>query len=92
MTRFEVLLSETARRQLSAMPPEAQDRIKEKLRDLTNGPYRSGPKLDIKRLKGPKRDYFRLRIGPFRAIYSIDGDRILVTKILLRSKAYDWID
>ena len=43
-------------------------------------------------MKGPRRDYFRLRMGDYRAIYVVDGDRVLVARILPRSKAYEWLD
>ena len=92
MMKFEVLLSETARRQLKNLPPDTQDHIKLSLAELKNDPYRPRPKADIKRLKGPKRDYYRLRIGNYRAIYVIDEYKVKVAKILPRSKAYDWIE
>jgi mRNA-degrading endonuclease RelE of RelBE toxin-antitoxin system len=92
LTIFEVLLSETARRQLSEIPPNDRAKVKDKLRELKTEPYRSGPKTDIKKLKGPKKSYCRLRVGQYRAIYIIEGETVLVAKILLRSKAYDWIE
>ena len=92
MTNYEVLLSRTARRQMADLPPEIQERVKEKLKELKNSPYKAGPKMDIKKLKGPKRFYYRIRIGDHRTIYVIDGNRVLVAKILPRDKAYDWID
>jgi mRNA-degrading endonuclease RelE of RelBE toxin-antitoxin system len=92
LTNYEVLLSRTARRHMADLPPEIQERVKEKLRELKNSPYKAGPKMDIKKLKGPKRFYYRIRIGDLRAIYVIDGNRVLIAKILPRDKAYDWID
>jgi len=89
---FEVLLSETARKQLKDLPESVQQRIKRALVELKEDPFRSRPKADIKRLKGPDRDYHRLRIGDFRAIYVVEGQKVLVAKILPRSKAYRWLD
>jgi len=77
---------------MADLPPEIQERVKEKLKELKISPYKAGPKMDIKKLKGPKRFYYRLRIDDHRAIYVIDGNRVLVAKILPRDKAYDWID
>jgi mRNA interferase RelE/StbE len=67
-------------------------KVVKKLRELEKDPYRSRPKVDIKKLKGPNKDYYRLRIGNYRAIYVIKGNKIMIAKILPRSKAYDWID
>jgi mRNA-degrading endonuclease RelE of RelBE toxin-antitoxin system len=69
-----------------------QDRIKKALALLKDDPFTPRPKADIKKLKGPRRDYFRLRIGDHRAIYVIEEKRVFVAKILPRSKAYDWVE
>ena len=72
MTKYEVLVSETARRQLEALDRDTRARIKRALRGIDL----SLPA--IRRLKGPKRDYFRLRVGEYRVILTVRGDRILV--------------
>ena len=92
MKTFEVLLSETARKQLKDLPEAVQQRIMQALAELKEDPFRPRPKADIKRLKGPDRDYYRQRIGDFRVIYVVEGQRVLVAKILHRSKAYRWIE
>ncbi len=92
MTKYEVLLSQTALRQLREMPDREQERVKRALALLEEDPFRPRPKADIKRLKGPERDYYRQRIGNHRAIYVVEGERVLVAKILPRSKAYEWLD
>ena len=90
--KYEVLLSETAIRQLKRLPPDLQKRIKKALTELRAEPFKPRAKADIKKLKGPKRDYYRLKVGDYRAIYVVEGKSVLVAKILPRSKAYDWIE
>lgn len=92
MRKYRVLLSETARSQLQDLPDGIQDRVRRALEQLGDDPYRSRPGVDIKRLRGPGRDYHRLRTGDHRAIYVVEDDRVLVAKILQRSKAYRWLD
>ena len=92
MKIFEVLLSETARKQLKDLPEAAQQRIKRALGELKEDPFHPRPKADIKRSKGPDREYHRQRIGDFRVVYVVEGQRVLVAKILPRSKAYNWIE
>ena len=92
MTKYRVLLSETARTQLKRLPDKLQKRIKKALSELGTDPYKPRPKCDIKRVKGPKRLYYRLRVGNYRAIYVVENDNVKVAKILPRSKAYDWIE
>jgi mRNA interferase RelE/StbE len=79
-------VSETARRQLGSLPLDMQAKVKRKLRKLEEDPYQPRSKVDIKKLKGPKKDYYRLRIGNYRAIYVIEGNKVMVAKILPRSK------
>jgi len=90
--KYNVLLSDTARRQLKSLHAETQQRIKGALTELSEDPYHSRPRADIKKLVGPKREYYRLRIGNYRVIYVIKEKDILVAKILSRSKAYHWIE
>jgi mRNA interferase RelE/StbE len=92
LTNYKVLLSETARAQLKRLPNKLQKRIKKALSELGTDPYKPRPKCDIKKIKGPKRYYYRLRIGNYRAIYVVDDKKVKVAKILPRSKAYDWIE
>jgi mRNA interferase RelE/StbE len=89
---YRVFLSETAQRQLRDLPVTTQLRIKRALAELEDNPFRPRPKADIKRMKGPDRDYFRQRIGDYRAIYVVEGHRVLVAKILPRSRAYQWLE
>ncbi len=86
MTKYEVLVSQTARKQLEALDKGTRARIKRALRNID--PSRS----TVKRLKGPKRDYFRLRVGEYRVILTVEGKRVLVVKILHRRVAYHWVD
>lgn len=86
MTKYEVLVSQTARKQLEALDKGSRARIKRALRHID--PSRS----TVKRLKGPKRDYFRLRVGEYRVMFTVEGKRVLVVKILHRRVAYHWVD
>ncbi len=86
MTEHEVLVSETARKQLEALDKGTRARIKRALRNID--PSRS----TVKRLKGPKRDYFRLRVGEYRVMFTVEGKRVLVVRILHRRVAYSWVD
>ncbi len=86
MTKYEVLVSQTAKKQLEALDKGTRARIKRALRNID--PSRS----TVKRLKGPKRDYFRLRVGEYRVMFTVEGKRVLVVRILHRRVAYSWVD
>lgn len=89
---YEVLISKQALKQLNNLEKEIQNRIKEKLRVLKKDPYKSGSKVDIKKLTGsynPK--LYRLRIGDYRIIYALTNNEIKITEIIRRSKGYKFL-
>lgn len=45
------------------------------------------PLGDVKRLQGYE-DYYRLRIGDLRIVYSLDGNKIIISAVLPRGEAY----
>ena len=92
MKGYRVFPSETVRRQLRDLSERTQTRIKQALTELEQDPFHPRPKADIKRLKGPDRDYYRQRIGDYQAIYVVEGRRVLVAKILPRGKAHEWLE
>ncbi len=92
MTTYEVTLSQTALRQFKALDKKMQDRMHSGLNQLKEDPFVKRPKADIKKLKGPNRDYYRLRVGKFRAIYVVEEMVVKVAKILPRSDAYKWLE
>lgn len=90
--KFEVLLSETAVNQLRGIDKKIQKTIKRHLKELATDPFRKRAKADIKKLKGFKEpELFRLRVGKFRIIYSIEKSKVKVTEIIRREKGYKWL-
>lgn len=52
-------------------------------------------KVDVKRIKGKKNDYFRIRLGSYRVIYTVINGKIVVVSTLLagaRGDIYKKID
>ena len=92
MTAYEVLLSTTAAKEFKSLQKIEQNRIREKLNDLAKDPYNNSQRLDIEKLTGTSRIYYRLRVGDYRVIYFLDDDGIKVVRIATRSDAYSWLD
>ena len=90
--KFSVLVSDTARKFLQRRPAKERERIKKGLSCLSEDPFTSRPNADIKKLQGKKRDYYRLRIGDFRAIYIVEENIVRVAYIMIRQKDYSWLD
>lgn len=74
---FKIIYSKSARKYLLKMPSKLQKRVLEKVCLLAKDPYISNN--NIRKLVG--REAYRLRIGDFRVIYSIN-DEILVIDVI----------
>ena len=83
--KYEVEVTNSARRQIERLPKEMQSRILTRLLELENNPR---PEDSLK-LKGFK-DTHRIRIGNYRAIYEIhDKDKVVVIlKCMHRREIY----
>jgi mRNA interferase RelE/StbE len=71
---YQVILSSKAEKELDHLDPDLQARITRKLLLLSSNPRPSG----AKKLQGSDNEY-RIRIGDYRAIYTIEDKIILVT-------------
>lgn len=83
---FEVVIAESAQRDLRRVPNPFRSTIRGKIDGLAEIPR---PRLAIP-MKGEARGQWRLRVGDYRVLYVIDdADRtVLVTRVLHRSEAY----
>ena len=46
-------------------------------------------KVDVKRIKGKKNDYFRIRLGGWRVVYAVINGKIVVINTLLAGSRGD---
>jgi mRNA-degrading endonuclease RelE of RelBE toxin-antitoxin system len=89
LTKFEVLLSETAHKQLVEMGEKDEARMRQALKQVAAQPYRRRSGADIKKLVGTDPAMYRLRVGDWRALFFIVGTEVRVTSIRRRENAYD---
>lgn len=76
---MEILITKTAVKNIKKLDTPTRDRI-------LNGIYKL-PFGDVKRLQGYS-NYYRLRIGDFRVIYSLNSEKITVLAVLPRGDVY----
>jgi mRNA interferase RelE/StbE len=86
VTDYAVVVSDRATREIEDLPANVAARVYMKLATLGSQPLPHG----VKKLSGG-RDLWRIRVGDYRVIYSVD-DRaraVDVIRVRHRSKAYD---
>ena len=83
-----VLVSQTASRQLNALPANERRRLVKGLRALEEDALRPRPGADIKKLEGTEPPKYRLRVGDWRAVYAVSDKEVRVLEIFRRGRGY----
>jgi mRNA interferase RelE/StbE len=65
---------------------KTRERLKNRLEDLKLNPFKSSN--DIKKLKGFKEDFYRLRMGKIRIIFKTNNEKIEIIDIDYRGNIY----
>ena len=82
---IQVLIMPSAERDLRGLDRAAARRVAKKLRAIAQEGKVVG---DVKRLTGqPPR--FRLRVGDYRVLFTVDADKIKVYRVAHRREAYE---
>lgn len=72
---YSIKIDRIALKYLKKLDKPTRTRIYNHLKILSQDPYHS--ELDIKRMQGTT-DEYRLRIGTYRVIYSVENNRLLI--------------
>ena len=86
MPSYKVVLTSSAAKELQKLPNQTVARIFPRMESLASNPRPSG----CKKMQGGDREW-RIRIGDYRVIYTIDDTSLLVevTRIRHRKEVYD---
>lgn len=85
---FRVLVSRTFQREFHAIPDPQQAKTREALAQLVEDPYTPRSKADIHSLKDTNPQKYRLRVGDYRIIYTIEGNEVRIIEIFSRGHGY----
>jgi len=85
MDRFKIELSPAASRDLDDLEIEVVTKVFSDLKILGENPFSRG-KL-IKKIKGKKTSFYRLRIDKFRVFFEIQHMKIVILRILSKKEA-----
>jgi mRNA interferase RelE/StbE len=79
---YEVVRTDRFRKVLRKLPPNWQKRILEKIDEVAVNPYASNNNLT----KLEDREGFRLRVGDWRVIHTLDDKRLVMLLVELGSR------
>jgi mRNA interferase RelE/StbE len=84
---YRIEIEAEAERDLRRLPRNTARRIRSKLLALAEDPFARN--RNVKKLSG--RDAWRLRIGDWRALYTVDTDNQIISIMVIRPRgsAYD---
>ncbi len=89
MSRFLLILSKTAVHDLDRLNDNTAQTILEASQILEENPFPRGNL--IKKIKGTKSTFYRLRVGDYRVFYFIDKGRVVIVKVVARKDAEKFI-
>jgi len=84
MDKFKIELSPAASRDLDNLELETVTKVLSDLKILQESPFPRG-KL-IKKIKGKKTPFYRLRIDKSRVFYEIRSDKIIILRIISKKE------
>ncbi|MFP4608511.1 MAG: type II toxin-antitoxin system RelE family toxin [Candidatus Natronoplasma sp.] len=87
---YYILISTTFQKQLEKLDDRLKKRVKDSLEGLKEDPYKPRSGADIKKLSGTDPTKYRLKIGDYRVIYTVEESNKAVKVIegLKRGKGY----
>ncbi|MCR5138208.1 MAG: type II toxin-antitoxin system RelE/ParE family toxin [Oscillospiraceae bacterium] len=60
---------------------EIREQFEESIRELLSGEHPE--QVDVKRIRGKRNDYYRIRLGEYRVVYAVINGTIVVIHTLL---------
>ncbi len=89
-SKYTVLIDERLEKDLNDIPDNIVERLLTVLDEFEKNPFRPRPKFDVKPLKGLPGNTYRLRLGDYRVLYSVDKEnrKVRITTIRHRSSVY----
>jgi mRNA interferase RelE/StbE len=90
ITPYEVLIDERVEKDLRKIPNHIVEKFLILLDEFENNPIKPRPGFDVKPIKEFPGNIYRLRIGDYRVLYSVDNNNkiIRITTVVHRSGVY----
>ena len=89
-TPYEVLIDERVEKDLDKVPKFIVEKFLKLLDEFEKNPIRPRSGFDVKPMEGYPSNTYRLRIGKYRVLYSVENEtkKVRITSVRHRSDAY----
>ena len=89
-TPYEVLIDERVEKDLEKVPKYVVEKFLKLLDEFEKNPIRLRSGFDVKPMEGYPDNTYRLRIGKYRVLYSVDNEtkKVRITTVRHRGDAY----
>lgn len=77
MSSYRIEFDRRVKKDFRSITPQDAKQIKDSIAELAENPR----PFDCKKLKGKNNDYFRIRVGNYRVIYTIEDQVLLIVII-----------
>ena len=86
--KYTILVSKTFQKQFHSLENNVQERIISALKTLEDDPFHSRSGTDIKKLSHTEPTKYRLHVGNYRIIYTVEEKTIKVIEVFKRERGY----
>ena len=88
---YEVLVDERVEKDLEKVPKYVVEKFLRLLDEFEKNPIRPRSGFDVKPMEGYPDNTYRLRIGKYRVLYTVDNDnkKVRITTVQHRGDAYN---
>jgi mRNA interferase RelE/StbE len=85
---YSVLVSTTFQKQFHELKGDTQNRIRRALEGLSSDPFTPRSGMDIKPLVDTSPKKYRIRVGEYRIVYTIEDTNVRVIELFIRGREY----
>ena len=85
---WQFVIHPRASDQLAALPPDVDERIRQKLKEMVTSEWRELHDYDVEHIRGCDHEIYRTRIGEYRVFFLAEKPVAAILHVAKRGRAY----
>ena len=86
---YELVIHSRASDQLTNLHWETDERIRSKITEMANDPWREITDYGVKKIRGVEHDIYRTRVGEHRVFFLLESPYVAILHVDAREGAYN---